>query len=379
MKFDRSPLISASRAWNCKFVVRYGIIGAGMMGAEHIRNISLLEDASVAGLADSDPSMLEMSAELAGGRGAAYSDYRDLLAADICDAYVVATPNDTHHDIMLDVLEAKKPILCEKPLCTTSTDCRSLIKRAEILNVPVWVAMEYRFMPPLARMLERMRSGEIGNPVMLSIREHRFPFLQKVGNWNRFNRRTGGTLVEKCCHFWDLMRLMLQSDPVRVFASAGSDVNHKDELYDGEFPDILDNAFAVVEFANGTRGMLDLCMFAEGGDWQNTVSVVGSSGRMEARVPATFRFSAGKLRHSEIAFSDRTFRPDAVEQIPVDSRILEAGEHHGSTFFQHQGFYDLVRKGSGKPAVSLRDGLWSVVLGEAAECSARTGRSCELK
>jgi myo-inositol 2-dehydrogenase / D-chiro-inositol 1-dehydrogenase len=56
---------------------------------------------------------------------------------------------------------------------------------------------------------------------MLTIREHRFPFLEKVGDWNRFNRNTGGTLVEKCCHFFDLMRLILRDDPVRVMASGG--------------------------------------------------------------------------------------------------------------------------------------------------------------
>jgi predicted dehydrogenase len=48
---------------------------------------------------------------------------------------------------------------------------------------------------------------------MLTIREHRFPFLSKVGDWNRFNRNTGGTFVEKCCHFFDLMRLILKLGP----------------------------------------------------------------------------------------------------------------------------------------------------------------------
>lgn len=53
-------------------------------------------------------------------------------------------------------------------------------------------------------------------------------------NWNRFNINTGGTLVEKCCHFFDLMRLFAGSVPVRVMASGAIDINHKDELYDGK-------------------------------------------------------------------------------------------------------------------------------------------------
>ena len=64
---------------------------------------------------------------------------------------------------------------------------------------------------------------------MLTITEHRFPFLEKVQNWNRFNENSGGTFVEKCCHFFDLMRLILKSDPIRITASAGQEVNHLEE------------------------------------------------------------------------------------------------------------------------------------------------------
>ena len=47
-----------------------------------------------------------------------------------------------------------------------------------------------------------------------SVREHRLPFLTKVDNWNRFNRNTGGTLVEKCCHFFDLMHRIAAQRPI---------------------------------------------------------------------------------------------------------------------------------------------------------------------
>jgi predicted dehydrogenase len=55
-----------------------------------------------------------------------------------------------------------------------------------------------------------------------------------VNNWNRFNCNSGGTLVEKCCHFFDLLRLFADANPVRVMASGAIDVNHKDEVYDGK-------------------------------------------------------------------------------------------------------------------------------------------------
>ena len=67
-------------------------------------------------------------------------------------------------------------------------------------------------MPPVARLLAEVKKGSVGRVHMVAIREHRFPFLPKVGDWNRFSRNTGGTMVEKCCHFFDLMRLITRSD-----------------------------------------------------------------------------------------------------------------------------------------------------------------------
>ena len=359
--------------------LRYGLIGSGMMGQEHIRNLKLLDGVEVVAIADPDEGMRNLSIETAGAKLRAFSQYSDMLSADICDAYVIVAPNDTHHQILLDALQAGKPILCEKPLCTTSQHCREVIAAAEAHSVPVWVAMEYRYMPPVQRLLAELASGRAGDPRMMAIREHRFPFLEKVGGWNRFNIRTGGTLVEKCCHFWDLMRLALHSDPIRVYASAHADVNHQTESYGGQTPDIIDNAFVVVDFEDGARGMLDLCMFAEGSYWQEVISVTGDKARIDAKVPGPARFSPdGQERASEVQISERMSKIVTREDIHVDPGVLGAGDHHGSTFYQHQRFRDFLRAGRGAPEVTLDDGLWSVRVGEAAEQSARSGRAITL-
>lgn len=360
--------------------LRYGLIGSGMMGQEHIRNLNLLDGCHVAAIADPNPDMRALSVKTAGGTAKAFEGHREMLKSADLDALVIVSPNDTHHDVLVDALDSGLPILCEKPLCTTTSDCRDIIAKASGRTAPIWVAMEYRYMPPLTRMMEEIARGTVGTPRMIAIHEHRFPFLPKIGDWNRFQERTGGTLVEKCCHFWDLMRLVLKSDPVRVYASGAMDVNFVDESYDGRQPDILDNAFVVVDFENGARGMLDLCMFAEGSYWQEIVSVTGEKARIDAKVPGPARFSAdGKERHSEIEISHRANKKVVVEQIEVDETVLQAGDHHGSTFFQHQRFRDLVKTGKGAPEVSLEDGLWSVLVGEAAEESARTGQAISLK
>ena len=229
-------------------------------------------------------------------------------------------------------------------------------------------------MPPVAKFIEEAQAS-IGGIRMFSIREHRFPFLPKVRDWNRFNRFTGGTLVEKCCHFFDLMRHVLQAEPVRVMASAGQEVNHLDERYDGETPDIWDTAYVIVEFDSGARAMLDLCMYAEGSRYQEELAAMGPSGKVEAFVPGPGRFwptHLGEPPVAQVIVSPRQPKGPMAVDIPVDPTILDAGDHNGSTFYQHARFHRVV-KGEGEVEVTLTDGACAVAMGLAAQEAAATG------
>lgn len=359
--------------------VRYGLIGAGMMGREHIRNLALVPGAVVAAVSDPDAEQRKLSSEAAGG-AAMHDSHRKLLHDKTVQAVVIASPNDTHKTILDDIfaLRPDLPILVEKPVCTTQAHCDELAARAKAHKAPIWVAMEYRYMPPVAELIREVRAGAVGDLKMFAIREHRFPFLPKVGDWNRFSERTGGTLVEKCCHFFDLMRLVTRDEPVRVYASGAADVNHKDESYGGRVPDIIDNALVIVDFRSGIRAMLDLCMFAEGSYWQEELAATGSAGKVEAFVPGPARFwPGGGERESEILVSPRTPKNPVRRTVHVDETILKAGDHHGSTYYQHMGFNRVVREG-GAVEVTLEDGLKAVRIGLAAEQSIRSGQPVAL-
>lgn len=346
--------------------VRYGIIGTGMMGNEHIANINLLDGARVTAIADPNEECRATARATAGGAVPMFADHRDLLDRDDVDVVVVASPNFTHRAVLDDVFQTGKHILIEKPLCTTIEDCLHVEAAAAKHPGLVWVAMEYRYMPPVARFIDAVRDGAVGRLVMLAIREHRYPFLPKIGDWNRFARNTGGTLVEKCCHFFDLMNLIIESEPVRVLASGGQDVNHLDEEYDGEVPDILDNAYAIVEYAGGERALLDLCMFAECSPNEQEMAATGDGGKVECFVP-----------ESVLRFGKRWSRDIEEVHVPVDARALEAGGHVGGTYYQHEAFLAAVRDGT-PPVVSVRDGLMAVALGHAAERSIQERRPIEL-
>jgi len=362
--------------------VKYGLLGSGMMGQEHLRNIALLDGAEVVALVEPDPQMRARSLALV-PHAKTFDSLDELLSSDIkLDALVITTPNYQHAGQLLELFKRTKlPILVEKPVVTTLEQAQQIREAAANHPAPVWVAMEYRYMPPVAKFRQQIIDGDLGDLKMLSIREHRFPFLEKVNDWNRFNRQTGGTLVEKCCHFFDLMRLITNSEAIRVFASTGQDANHLDERYNGEQPDIIDNAFVIVDFANGMRASLDLNMFAEGSRYQEEICAVGPEAKLECFVPGPGRFwpteTLGAAPIPKLVLSPRQPKGPIEIDIPVDETLLAAGDHNGSTYYQHLGFFKAITEG-GKVDVSVADGLKAVMLGLAAQESARTGRAIEI-
>ena len=346
-------------------IMRVGVVGTGMMGCEHLRNLLAIDDVEISAISDPNPEPLSWArATLEGShhRPREFADHRALAESGLVDAVIVASPNFTHKSILDDLLHTDLHVLVEKPLCTTVEDCEEVVTLAAKRDAVTWVGLEYRYMPSIARMHSLVKEGRIGDVRMMSIREHRFPFLQKVDNWNRFNRFTGGTLVEKCCHFFDLMNLVIAAKPTRVFASGGQDVNHLDERYGGEEPDIIDNAYVIVDYENGARAMLDLCMFAEAGSNEQEITVVGNRGKIEAYVPG----------EGVVVLGDRI--TSQVERIPCSPSETPGhlGFHHGASFVEVRNFLEAAR-GERGVEVDVSQGLMSVAVGVAAHRSIDRG------
>lgn len=360
-------------------LIRYGLIGCGSMGREHIENIRAMGGGKVTAIADSEPASVQAALALLPDAPQVFADYRELLASDVCDAVIIATPNFTHAEILSAALATDLHILIEKPLVTRIDDGVALVDQARGRKGIVWVAQEYRYMPPVAELIKMVHAGAAGRVHQVAIREHREPFYPKVGDWNRFSANTGGTLVEKCCHYFNLMDLILREQPLRVFASGGQRVNHLNERYDGRQPDILDSAFVIVEYPSGARASLDLCMFAENSVDNEQITVVGDEAKLESLLPSlTLRYGRREDwgRREVWGQPSGTGKGIAVRRV-WDTNIKYAGQHFGASYIEHQHFARAIREGL--PAeITLEEGLRSVATGLAAHRSIETGQAVRM-
>ena len=360
--------------------LRYGIIGSGSMGREHIENLRIMGGARVTAISDPNSDSRAAASQIAGSSPKEFTDHRDLLDSGLVDAVIIATPNDTHVKILEDALATDIPVFIEKPLATTVEDCRKIIAWDEKRSALTWMGLEYRFMPPVNEVIQRTKNGDVGKVHQVSIREHREPFYKKVDNWNRFSERTGGTLVEKCCHYFNLMDLIIGSQPIKVYATGAQSVNHLDEVYDGRKSNILDNAFVVLDYANGERAMLDLCMFAEGSYDKEILTVVGAEGKLESFLPSlNVRYSRREYwgKRNVWGEGEGTGRGSEVKQV-FDRNIKYLGHHYGASYIEHIKFRDAIIHKT--PAeVTLKDGATSVITGLAAHRSIAEGNPVYLK
>lgn len=353
---------------------RFNVIGTGVNGQEHIRVTMMEGRATIHGVYDPNPLSVagaqQAFAPFARGKTLVVYDSLEAACNDpAADGLIICTPNYTHLDVVRVAARSGKHILLEKPMATTIPDAWEIVQIARAHPAVFQIGLQYRFKPiyveAIHEALERQTIGEIKT---ISILEHRFPFLDKVKQWNKFAKYSGGTLVEKCCHYFDLMNLFSAARPVSVFASGSAAVNFLDFEYGGEKSDILDNAFVIVTYANGVRASLNLCMFAP--MFYEELILCGTDGRLKAAENEDFLPLAQTDTYLEIKCGDR--KPSRVGA-PCYPSFIQGSGHHGATYFEHVNFVDNI-EGKATRAATALEGFWSIVVGAAAEASVKSGQ-----
>jgi len=352
------------------------IVGAGMMGREHLRVSQLLGWADVKGIVDPDGGSLEWACSdwrlLTDAPLTIYRDLSEACLHDAVDAIVIATPNHTHRDVLHAVAESGKPLLLEKPMATTLADAMDIVNLAREYPAFIQLGMQYRFKAQYVEALQAVAKSTLGQVKTVAMSEYRPPFLNKVDQWNKFNRYSGGTLVEKCCHYFDLINVVAQSRPRRVYASGGRAVNFLDFEWRGELSDIDDHAMTIIDYDNGVRASFTLNMFCQ--ELYEELVVVGERGRLVASEHASFQPDTASKAELLVEVPDHP----AYRGVPVGyPDWIEASGHYGATFFEHIAF-NLQLAGQAVDAATPEQALWSLIVASAAQHSIQIGREVDV-
>ena len=159
------------------------------------------------------------------------------------------------------VVPAGKHVFAEKPVATTVADCRRMVDAAERSDHILFIGHELRYSAYFQKVRDLVADGAVGTPQFVWCKEYRGPFMEKVDRWIIDGHRSGGAMVDKNGHHFDLMQWWLNARPKRVTALGCKKFNN----ITGDADEVIDNAAVSIEFDNGAIGNLNLCMFAPGG------------------------------------------------------------------------------------------------------------------
>jgi myo-inositol 2-dehydrogenase/D-chiro-inositol 1-dehydrogenase len=183
--------------------VRVGVIGAGVMGAEHARLLSgVISRSSVSLVSDVDSGRAEQVAAAVGARAA--DDPLTLIASPDVDAVLIASSDATHEEFVLAALAAGKPVLCEKPLAPDVAGCERLLAAEQGLGRRlVTVGFMRRYDPAYQLLRAALRDGELGAPLLVHC-AHR--------NVSSANHSAAQSISGSAVHEFDILRWLLDDE-----------------------------------------------------------------------------------------------------------------------------------------------------------------------
>ena len=253
----------------------------GMMSFAHMHAFSYavcvnqMPEAVLVGVADDDPERGKKIAEHF--RTKFFASYQALLEQDI-DAVVVCPENIKHKELTLVAAGAGKHVMCEKPLATTVADARAMIDACNEHNVKLMTAFPCRYSPAMVRLKEAVDGGCIGDILAIKATNHG---MMPGGWFIELDKSGGGAVIDHTVHVADLMRWLLRSDPVEVYAEISNLMYHKDYDDVGQLTITFDNGvFSTLDTSwsrpksypfwgdvtldiTGTNGVISMDMFAQ--------------------------------------------------------------------------------------------------------------------
>lgn len=333
----------------------FAVIGSGLWGSLHARVYSESEHARLAAVCDLDPTR---ASELASRFGAdAYTDLDAMLKRDDIDAVSIVTPDFAHTELALAAIAAGKHVLVEKPLATTSADCRRVIDAAKAADLKLMVDFHNRWSPPFCSAKASIDQGEIGSVRFIAYRLNDTIFVPtKMLSWA--GRSTVAWFIGS--HSLDTVTWLVGDRVKHVYAVSKS-VVLKDRGIDT--PDF----YAVtLEFENGAVATIENCWILPESlpnIFDLKCEIVGSEG--------AFFIDGSSHRMIEKHAGGQGLYPDVLVLPEV------RGKQMGFAAESIRHFIDCVVDDT-QPSVSGEDGLQVTQLIEAIERSVESGQRVTL-
>ena len=211
---------------------RIALIGTGGRSEMYIRAIfgKHADTAELVAFSDVNPGRVEFYQKLiqelgAPGPVASFdpADLTSFIQDNNIDRVVVTTPDYTHADYIVEALRAGADVVVEKPLTIDADGCRRITRAVHETGRNVVVTFNYRYSPRNSALKEIIQSGVIGKVTSIDFSwvldtVHGADYFRR---WHREKKNSGGLLIHKASHHFDLVNWWIDDVPERVFASGG--------------------------------------------------------------------------------------------------------------------------------------------------------------
>jgi predicted dehydrogenase len=254
-----------------------GLIGCGRISVKHIEGFAGNGDAMRL-IALCDPVVdraREKAAEYAklraGAVTAVYGDYRNMLAEKKPDIVTIAAESGKHKDIAIDCLNAGCHVICEKPMALSTKDADAMNEAAKRAGKKLAVCFQNRFNGPVQKLRTALEAGRFGRVLhgMVQVRWSRNDAYYAEAPWRGTWAMDGGTLMNQCTHGIDLLQWMLGEDAARVQARTRRFMRPIEAE---------DFGAAIVEFKNGSVGIVEGTAVIYPANLNETLSIFGEKG-----------------------------------------------------------------------------------------------------
>ncbi len=207
--------------------VRVAFVGTGNRGSyllRHMLNVPGVDVVAVCDLLEERARAAAEAVSKAGGAAAVYTDFRKMLdeRQDI-DAVVQATPDWTHRDVDIAILEVGKHLYAEKPLALTPADCRMIVNAAHSAKGIMQVGFQLRFDPHISASEKFIHDGGVGKVIMCHGMRHGGDLPRNIP-WYFDKTKCGDIIVDQGIHILDLFTWAIGARPLRALASGGTNL-----------------------------------------------------------------------------------------------------------------------------------------------------------